>query len=162
MHHMEEVQEPITAIEKCDKPVIGVLHGISYGLAIDMTTACDIRICSKDTRFSVREVEIGLAADVGTLSRLPYTGISMSFVKDVSLTARDWSAQEALQVGYVSGVYENKAAALERALELAKLMATKSPVAVQGTKEVINFSREHPVAEGEFQYLTRDALLTGY
>ena len=115
------------------------MHGISYGLAIDMSTCCDVRICTKDTRFSVREVNIGLAADVGTLSRLPQTGISMSFIKDVALSARDFSAHEALQVGFVSAVHEDKKAAVEKALDLAKLMASKSPVAVQGTKEVINF-----------------------
>ena len=148
--HVQELQDTVTAIEKCEKPVIAVMHGISYGLGIDMTTCCDIRICAKNTRFSVREVEIGIAADVGTLSRLPQTGISMSFIKDVALTARDWSADEALQVGFVSGVYETKQAALECALDMGKLIATKSPVAVQGTKEVINFSRDHTIADGEF------------
>lgn len=146
--HIEEIQDQVSAIEKCEKPVIAVMHGISYGLAIDMTTCCDVRICTKDTRFSVREVEIGLAADVGTLARLPKSGVSMSFVKDVALTARDWYADEALRVGYVSGVYETKAAALERAHELGRLIATKSPVAVQGTKEVINFSRDHSIEDG--------------
>ncbi|KAK3714430.1 hypothetical protein LTR37_007736 [Vermiconidia calcicola] len=146
--HVQEYQDAVSAIEKCEKPVIAVCHGISYGLAIDMTTCCDIRICAKDTRFSVREVEIGLAADVGTLSRLPQSGVSMSFVKDVALTARDFSAQEALQVGFVSGVYEDKKAAKGRALELATLISKKSPVAVQGTKEVINFSRDHTIADG--------------
>lgn len=149
--HILEMQAPITSIEACEKPVIVVMHGISYGLAIDISTCCDVRICTKDTRFSVREVNIGLAADVGTLSRLPQTGISMSFIKDVALSARDFSAQEALQVGFVSGVHEDKRAAFEKALELAKLMASKSPVAVQGTKEVINFSRDHTVKDGELR-----------
>ena len=146
--HVQEYQDCVTAIEKCEKPVIVVMHGISFGLGIDMATCCDIRICTKDTRFSVREVEIGLAADVGTLSRLPKSGVSMSFVKDVALTARDFSAQEALQVGFVSGVYDDKKAAVGRAMELGKLIATKSPVAVQATKDVINFSRDHTVADG--------------
>ncbi|KAK5164904.1 uncharacterized protein LTR77_009568 [Saxophila tyrrhenica] len=146
--HIQEIQDCVTAIEKCEKPVIVVMHGISYGLGIDMASCCDIRICAKDTRFSVREVEIGLAADVGTLSRLPNSGVSMSFVKDVALTARDFSAQEALQVGFVSGVYDDKKAAVGRALELGTLIAKKSPVAVQATKDVINFSRDHTVADG--------------
>lgn len=147
--HIQEIQDCVTAVEKCEKPVIAVLHGISYGLAIDMTTCCDIRICAKNTRFSVREVDIGIAADVGTLSRLPYSGISMSFIKEVALTARDFSADEALQHGFVSGVYDSKATALEKALETAKLIATKSPVAVQGTKEVINYSRDHQITDGK-------------
>jgi Delta3,5-Delta2,4-dienoyl-CoA isomerase len=146
--HIQEIQDCVTAVEKCEKPVIVVLHGISYGLGIDLSCCCDVRICAKDTRFSVREVEIGLAADVGTLSRLPKLGVSMSAVKDWSLTARDFSAQEALQQGFVSAVYENRAEALSKALDLGKLMAKKSPVAVQSTKEVINFSRDHPVLDG--------------
>ena len=132
--------------------MIVVMHGISYGLAIDMSTACDVRICTKDVRFSVREVNIGLAADVGTLSRLPQTGISMSFIKDVALTARDFGAQEALQVGFVSAVYDDKKSAREKAIELAKLMSSKSPVAVQSTKAVINYSRDHTVEDGEHYY----------
>jgi Delta3,5-Delta2,4-dienoyl-CoA isomerase len=147
--HILEMQAPITAVEKCEKPVIVVMHGISYGLAIDMSTACDVRICTKDVRFSVREVNIGLAADVGTLSRLPQTGISMSFIKDVALTARDFGAEEALQVGFVSAVYNDKKSAREKAIDLAKLMSSKSPVAVQSTKAVINYSRDHTVDDGE-------------
>lgn len=146
--HMQEFQDEISAIEKCEKPVIVALHGISYGLAIDISTCCDIRICAKDVRFSVREVEIGLAADIGTLSRLPHANVPMSWVKDVCLTARDFNAEEALRVGFVSGVYDTKAAALERALELGNVLASKSPVAVQGTKEVLNYSRDHTVADG--------------
>lgn len=125
------------------------MHGISYGAAIDISTCCDIRLCTRDTIFSVREVAIGLAADLGTLSRLPKTGVSMSFIKDVALTARDWDAAEALQVGFVSGVYENKGKALERAMELARTIAEKSPVAVQGTKAVVNYSRDHSIEDGE-------------
>lgn len=147
--HILEFQEQITAVEKCEKPVIAVIHGISYGLGIDLTTSCDIRLCAKDTRFSVREVEIGLAADVGTLTRLPKTNVPMSWIKDVCLTAREFTAEEAMRVGFVSGVYESKAATLSKALEMGKLLASKSPVAVSGTKEVLNFSRDHSVADGE-------------
>ena len=85
----------------------------------------------------------------GTLSRLPKLGVSHSWVKEVCLTAREFDAQEALAVGFVSSVHENKAAALKRAHELAGIIASKSPVAVQGTKENLNYSRDHTVAEGE-------------
>lgn len=148
--HIKEIQEPVSEIEKCEKPVICVMHGISYGAAIDISTCCDVRICSNDTTFSVREVAIGLAADVGTLTRLPRTLVPMSWIKDICLTARDFSAEEALRMGFVSGVYDNKKAALDRGLELAKLIAEKSPIAVQGTKAVINYSRDHSVEDGEW------------
>lgn len=128
--------------------VIAVLHGISYGLALDMTTACDIRLCAANTRFAIKEVDIGIAADVGTLSRIVHAGLSMSWLKEVALTARDFDAQEALSHGLVSNVYGSKAETLTKAVELASLIATKSPVAVQGTKEVMNYSRDHSVADG--------------
>lgn len=125
------------------------MHGISYGAAIDLSTCCDVRLCSKDAIFSVREVSIGLAADLGTLTRLGHAGVPMSWIKDVCLTARDFDAQEALSMGFVSGMYDSKAAALDRAMVLAKNIAAASPVAVQSTKAVINYSRDHTVADGE-------------
>src|ERR1700759_5013272 len=79
------------------KAIIIVYHGYSFGLGIDLGTAADIRICAADVRFSVKEVDIGLAADVGTLSRLPKVVGNMSWVKDVCLTARIFGAEEALR-----------------------------------------------------------------
>ncbi|KAK6431552.1 hypothetical protein LTR95_012290 [Oleoguttula sp. CCFEE 5521] len=146
--HILELQGCVSQIEKATQPVIGVFHGISYGLAIDIATCCDIRICSSDVRFSVKEVDIGLAADVGTLTRIVKAGLPMSFVKDVCLTARDFGAQEALRVGFVSEVCEGKEAAVARAREIAASIGSKSPVAVGTTKEVVNFSRDHSVEDG--------------
>ncbi|GAB7358856.1 hypothetical protein MBLNU230_g4079t1 [Neophaeotheca triangularis] len=146
--HILSFQADISAIEACAKPVIAVMHGISFGLAIDMTACCDVRICAADARFAVKEVDIGLAADIGTLSRLPKAGVSMSWVKEVALSAREFGAEEALRVGFVSRVCGSKGEAVAEALELARLMASKSPVAVQATKEVINYSRDHSVADG--------------
>ncbi|KAI0856514.1 enoyl CoA hydratase-like protein [Xylaria cubensis] len=143
-----EFQDSISAIEKCEKPVIVVMHGISIGLAIDMSCCADIRICSKDARFSVKEVDIGMAADIGTLSRLPKIVGNHSWVKDVCLSARFFGAEEALAVGFVSKVLENKAQAIDAATKLATLIASKSPVAVQGTKEILNYSRDNSVEDG--------------
>jgi delta(3,5)-delta(2,4)-dienoyl-CoA isomerase len=146
--HILQFQASVSAVEECEKPVIAVLHGISYGIALDITTCCDVRFCSRDVRFSVKEVDIGLAADVGTLTRLPKANLPMSWIKEVSLTAREFNADEALRVGLVSGVFETREVALEKAFGLAKVMAEKSPVAVQATKEILNFSRDHSVKDG--------------
>lgn len=127
--------------------MICILHGISIGLAIDLSTCCDVRICAADTRFAVKEVDIGLAADIGTLSRLPKAVGSFSWVKDVCLSARFFDAKEALSVGFVSQIHESKAAAIDAGLKMADLIASKSPVAVQGTKELLNHARDHTVAE---------------
>ncbi|ODA80620.1 hypothetical protein RJ55_03579 [Drechmeria coniospora] len=145
--YIEEFQACIGEMERCEKPVICVLHGVSLGLAIDISCCADIRLCAADTRFSVKEVDIGLAADIGTLARLPKIVGSTSWVKDVCLSARDFGAQEALSVGFVSQVHEDKARAVGAALAMAKKLADKSPVAVQGTKELLNYGREHGTAD---------------
>ncbi|RYN24851.1 hypothetical protein AA0113_g12713 [Alternaria arborescens] len=146
--HILEFQSCITDVEKCEKPVIAVLHGISFGLALDMCLACDIRISTTTTKFSVKEVDIGIAADIGTLSRLPHSVGNLSWVKDIAYSARIFGSDEALQHGLVSSVYQDKKEAVGKALELASLIASKSPVAVLGTKEIINYSRDRPISEG--------------
>lgn len=146
--YIDEFQDCISSLERCEKPVISVLHGYSLGLAIDIACATDIRICAKDTKFCVKEVDIGLAADIGTLSRLPKIVGSLGWVKEVALTARIFGAEEALRQGLVSSVHETKDDAVKAGLELAKLIASKSPVAVQGTKELLNYCRDHTVPEG--------------
>jgi enoyl-CoA hydratase/carnithine racemase len=123
------------------------MHGIAIGLAIDISCCADVRVCARDARFAVKEVDIGLAADIGTLARLPKAVGSQSWVKDVCLTAREFGAAEALAVGFVSQVHESKAAALAAAVGTARLLASKSPVAVQGTKELLNHSRDHTVED---------------
>jgi delta(3,5)-delta(2,4)-dienoyl-CoA isomerase len=130
--------------------VIVVMHGFTMGLGIDLASCCDVRICAKDVIFEVKEVDIGLAADVGTLTRLPKIIGNFGWVKEVCMTARRFDAQEALQVGFVSHVANSKSAAIKEGLDIAVLMASKSPVAVQGTKELLNYSRDHNVADGEF------------
>ncbi|EPS27151.1 hypothetical protein PDE_02094 [Penicillium oxalicum 114-2] len=146
--HVLKFQDCITAVERCEKPVIVAMHGFALGLAIDLSTAADVRLCSKDVRFAVKEVDIGIAADIGTLSRLPKVVGNFSWVKEVALSARIFGADEALRVGFVSAVYENRAATIAAALKLATLIASKSPVAVQGTKELLNWSRDHTVQDG--------------
>ncbi|KAJ5730463.1 Delta(3-5)-Delta(2-4)-dienoyl-CoA isomerase [Penicillium malachiteum] len=146
--HIAEFQGCITAVERCEKSVIVAMHGYSFGLAIDLSTAADVRLCSRDVKFSVKEVDIGLAADIGTLSRLPKVVGSFGWVKEVALTARVFGADEALRVGFVNGVYEDKRETVSAALEMASLIASKSPVAVQGTKEILNWSRDHSVQDG--------------
>ena len=146
--HILGFQNCISSIERCEKPVIAVLHGFTLGLGIDLATAADIRLCSRDAQLAVKEVDIGLAADIGTLSRLPKVVGSYGWVKEVSLTARVFGAEEALRVGLVNSVHADREATIAAALDMAKTMAMKSPVAVQGTKEILNWSRDHSVQDG--------------
>ncbi|XP_072316117.1 delta(3,5)-Delta(2,4)-dienoyl-CoA isomerase, mitochondrial [Eucyclogobius newberryi] len=145
---ISKYQETFSVIEKCPKPVIVAVHGACVGGGVDLITACDIRLCTQDAWFQVKEVDIGLAADVGTLQRLPKVIGSRSLVNELALTARKMYADEALGCGLVSRVFVDKEAMMAAALEMAGQIASRSPVAVQGTKVNLVFSRDHSVQEG--------------
>lgn len=145
---IRHLQNLFTALETCPKPVIGAIHSACIGGGVDLITATDIRVCTQDAWFQVKEVDMGLAADVGTLQRLPKVLGSQSLVSELCLTARKMKADEALSVGLVSTVFPDKEAMLAGSLELAKTIAAKSPVAVQGTKRSLVYSREHTTEEG--------------
>lgn len=152
--HIGEFQDCLSAIERCEKPVVAALHGHTIGLGIDIAVCCDVRICATQTQFSVKEVDIGLAADVGTLSRLGKVVGNGSWIKDVCLSGRTFGAGEARMVGLVSWVAKmepagSKEAVMKEAIRWAGLVAEKSPVAVQGTKELLNWSRDHSVQDGK-------------
>ncbi|XP_043536905.1 delta(3,5)-Delta(2,4)-dienoyl-CoA isomerase, mitochondrial [Chiloscyllium plagiosum] len=143
-----QYQESFNVIEKCPKPVIAAVHNACIGGGVDLITACDIRLCSQDAWFQVKEVDIGMAADVGTLQRLPKIIGSASLMSELVYTARQLMADEALSCGLVSRVFEDKEAMLEGAFEMASEIASKSPLAVQGTKLNLIYSRDHPVKDG--------------
>lgn len=145
-----EFQDCITSVEKCEKPVLCVMHGYAFGLAIDLSTCADVRICAQDAKFSVKEVDVGIAADIGTLSRLPKVVGSQSWVKDVCLSARVFDADEALKMGFVTRVFPTKHEAIEAGMKWAVMVASKSPVAVQGTKELLTWSRDHSIQDGQY------------
>lgn len=137
--HIAEYQEVISSVARCEKPVIALLHGYTFGLGIDLSSACDIRICLEGTKFCVKEVDIGLAADVGTLSRLPKIMGLTSFVKEICLTARVFTPEEALANNFVSRIVKGKKEDLiAQGLETARLLVSKSPVAVMGTKNILD------------------------
>ncbi|XP_061682439.1 delta(3,5)-Delta(2,4)-dienoyl-CoA isomerase, mitochondrial isoform X2 [Syngnathoides biaculeatus] len=145
---ISKYQETFSVIERCPKPVVVAVHGACVGGGVDLITACDIRLCTQDAWFQVKEVDIGLAADVGTLQRLPKVIGSRSLVNDLALTARKMYADEALNSGLVSRVFADKEAMMASALEMAGEVAARSPIAVQGTKVNLIYSRDHSVAEG--------------
>lgn len=145
--HLRSLQQEVSSIEECRKPVIAVVSGYCIGYGIDIITACCIRICSNSTKFSVREARVGLAADVGTLQRLPKVTGNMSWVRDICYTARDFGPDEALRFGLVSQIHQDYQTALKAGLDLAQKIAANSPLAVIGTKANIKYSIDHTVAE---------------
>ncbi|XP_006982038.1 delta(3,5)-Delta(2,4)-dienoyl-CoA isomerase, mitochondrial [Peromyscus maniculatus bairdii] len=140
-------QKTFTVIEKCPKPVIAAIHGGCVGAGVDLISACDIRYCAQDAFFQVKEVDIGLAADVGTLQRLPKVIGNQSLVNELTFTARKMMADEALDSGLVSRVFPDKDVMLNAAFALAAEISSKSPVAVQGSKINLIYSRDHSVDE---------------
>lgn len=124
------------------------MHGFCLGLAIEISTAADIRLCSRDVKFAVKEVDTGLAADIGTLNRLPKLVGNLGWVKEVSMSALIFGAKEALRMGFVNSLHESREATIAAAIEMASSIAQKTPVAVQGTKEILNWSLDHSVQDG--------------
>lgn len=141
-------QDGITALEDCVKPVLTVVHNACIGAGVDLVTACDIRYCSQDAWFQVKEVDVGLAADVGTLQRLPKIIGNTSIARELCYTGRKFDAREASEIGFVSKVFPDKDTALSHALQVAEDVALKSPVAVQTTKQSLVYSQSRPNSDG--------------
>lgn len=145
---IELYQNSITALELCAKPIIACTHAAVVGAGVDLITAADIRYCTKDSWFCVKEVDIGMAADVGTLQRLPKVIGSQSLVRELCYTARKMHSDEAEKSGLVSKVFDTKEVMVADAIKVAELIASKSPLAVQTTKRNIVFSLDHTNQEG--------------
>jgi len=152
----------LTAIAQCSKPVVAAIHGPCIGAGLEVAIAADVRHCSSDAYFSIREVRIGLAADMGSLQRVPKIMANDSLVRELAFSGRDMKAPDALKHGLVSHVLPEAGAeaVLESALQLAKEIAANSPVAVQGTKAGLNYSRDRTVAEGlEFMAIWNQSMV---
>ncbi|XP_077283655.1 delta(3,5)-Delta(2,4)-dienoyl-CoA isomerase, mitochondrial-like [Arctopsyche grandis] len=153
-------QDSITSVETCVKPVITAIHSACVGLGIDLITAADIRYCSKDAWFQIKQIDIGMAADEGTLQRLPKIIGNMSLARELCYSARKFKSDEALNCGLISKLFDDKDSLIKGALELAEEISSKSPVAVQATKETLVYSLDHTNQEGlDYIRLQNQALL---
>lgn len=141
------LQDAFTAIERARFPVIAAIHGACIGGAIDLITACDIRIASTDAYFAVEEINIGMAADVGTLQRLPKL-IAPSVAAELCYTGRRFDADEAKAIGLVSFVHADQRHLAEAAHDLARSITERSPLAIAGIKRNLAYTRDHTVADG--------------
>jgi enoyl-CoA hydratase len=150
------LQESLSSLEKIRVPVIAVTHGATLGGAIDLITACDICIASTDTFFGIEEIHIGMAADVGTLQRLPKL-IPTNIVKELAFTGRRFSAEEAKTWGLVNSIHKDQSTALAAAMEMAPDIAEKSPLAIAGIKQTITYARDHAVSDSLHQIATWNA-----
>ena len=141
------LQAGLTAIEKCRKPVIAAVHSHCIGGGVDLISACDIRLATQDAVFSIRETRMGIIADLGTLQRLPHI-IGHGWFRELALTGRDFTAAEALQMGLLTRVCEDRESLYAEAQTLASRISECPPLTVQGVKDVILHSRDHGIDSG--------------
>ncbi|KAI5083820.1 hypothetical protein GOP47_0003563 [Adiantum capillus-veneris] len=147
LHRVKRLQAAFTSLEDCRKPVIAAIHGACIGGGVDLITACDLRYCSSDSFFSVKEVDLAIVADLGTLQRLPLL-VGHGHAMDLALTGRRLNASEAKAIGLVNDVFQSKDVMVEQVNALARNIAAKSPLAVIGTKRVLVKSRDLSVMDG--------------
>ena len=139
---LAQLQATFTRLETLRIPVIAAIQGACIGGAVDLVTAACIRYASAEAFFCIQEINIGLVADVGTLQRLPKL-VPLGVVKELAYTGRRMPAARAREVGLVNEVFDSPAACLEGAMACAREIAAKPPVAIWGSKQVIDYAREH-------------------
>lgn len=153
-----DLQDVVGAIERCRKPVIAAIHGACVGGGVDIVTACDIRHCSADALFSVKEVDVGMTADLGTLQRLPRL-VGEGMARELAYSGRQVKGDEAALIGLVSRCYQTPAELLAGVSELAAAIGSKSPLAVRGCKEMITYARDHALADSLDRVATWNAAM---
>ncbi|MEI9994847.1 MAG: enoyl-CoA hydratase-related protein [Rhizomicrobium sp.] len=142
-----DIQESFNILEKARVPVLIAIQGGCVGGAVDMASACDCRYATEDAFFVIQEINIGMTADVGTFPRLCKL-MPEGMVRELAYAGRRLPAQKALQLGLVNAVFATQAAMLEHVMGIAKDIAEKSPLAVYGSKVMINYARDHTIADG--------------
>lgn len=143
---IKHMQKSFTCLEQCRIPAIAAIQGGAIGGGVDLVTACDLRYMTEDGFLSIYEINIGMTADVGTFPRITHL-LPEGIVKELAYTGRRISAQEAKQHGLVNEIYTDHEAMLEATMGIARQIATKAPLAVYGSKKIINYSRDHSTAD---------------
>ncbi len=141
------LQRQLTAIAQCRKPVLAAVHGACIGAGVDMITACDMRYSTEDASYSIKEIDIGIVADVGTLQRLPRL-IGDGLMRELAYTGRTFDGEEATSMGLSNQSFTDKDTLMRYVFSIAATIAKKSPLSIRGSKEVILYSQEHSVEDG--------------
>jgi enoyl-CoA hydratase len=140
------LQETFTQLEAARMPIISAIQGACIGGGVDMVCATDIRFCTANAYFNIKETELGITADVGTLQRIQHV-MPSGLARELAYSSRNLGAEEALACGFVNKVYETQEEMLDAVRALATDIARHSPMAVHGTKKMLNFSRDHSVQD---------------
>ncbi len=142
-----KLQDTFSALERARMPVLCAIQGACVGGGIDLVSAADMRYADESAFFSIAEINIGMTADVGTLQRMPKL-VPEGIVRELAYTGRRWTASEAQAAGFVNAVFPDHDALLAGVMEVATEIASKSPMAVWGTKQTMHYTRDHTVADG--------------
>ena len=142
-----DLQDCLSSIERCRKPVLAVIQGACVGGALDMVSCCDMRYATDDAVFAIKEIDLAMIADVGTLQRLPHL-IGEGLMRELAYTGRDIGAAEAEKIGLINQKFRSIETLTATVRELAQTIAAKSPLAIRGLKEVMNYNRDHSLADG--------------
>ena len=145
--YVQVLQDVFTRLDQARVPVLAAIQGGCVGGAVDMTSACDMRYCTEDAFFVIQEINIGMTADVGTFPRLCKL-IPEGWVRELAYTGRRLPAQRAKEIGLVNEVYKDHETMLAAVMETAREIASKAPLAVAGSKVMINYARDHTIADG--------------
>ncbi len=141
-----DLQDTLTSLERCRKPVLAAIHGGCVGGGIDLITCADMRYCSSDAYFTIKEIDIGMTADVGTLQRLPKL-VGEGITRELAYTGRRFNAAEAKEIRLVNTVFDSREALYAGVREIAATIASKSPLSIRGAKEMITYARDHSVTD---------------
>jgi enoyl-CoA hydratase len=140
------MQKTFSCLENCRMPVLAAIQGGAIGGGVDLITACDMRYMTQDSFLTIFEINIGMTADVGTFPRLCKL-IPEGVVKELAFTGRRMPADEAKSLGLVNQIFEDHEALITGVMELAKQIASKAPLAIYGSKRIINYARDHNTAD---------------
>jgi len=148
---LKQLQQSFNALAQARFPIVAAIQGGCIGGGVDLATACCLRYCTRDAYFCIHEINIGMMADVGTLNRMPHL-IPEAVMRELAYTGDRLGAERAERLGFVNHVFDDHEALLAEALAVAHKIAAKAPVAIAATKEMIDYARDHSVAES-FAYL---------
>ena len=148
---LEELQSSLGSLAEAPFPVIAAVQGGCIGGGVDLATACCLRYAARDAYFVIQEINLGMMADVGTFNRMPKQ-MPEAVVRELGYTGDRLPAERAERLGFVNGLFDTHEQLVAGALEVAKRIASKAPVAIAATKRMISYTRDHSVAES-FDYL---------
>jgi enoyl-CoA hydratase len=146
-HHVHHLQDTFSCLDKARMPVLVAIQGGCIGGAVDFVSACDIRWASKDAFFCIQEINIGMTADVGTFPRLCKL-LPDGHVRELAYTGKRMLADQAKALGLVNDVFDTHEELVSHVMATAREISKKAPLAVTGSKVMINYARDHSIADG--------------